>query len=160
LILDLRDSSGGSPEVAGRIASWFAPNKALTMLLLSHNRKQTVKIPAFQAPEGTQAKPWTGKTVILVDRGTSGIAEVLASALDDAKVGQTVGETTFGQGIQQTVYKLKDGSAVSITTGKYLSPLGKDINLKGLAPDVKVTAKAAGDTDPILARAVELAKAQ
>lgn len=160
LVIDLRDCPGGSPDVAGKVASWFTPNKVLTNVLKAQNKKRTIRIPKFEAPEGSNAKPWTGKVAVMVNGGTSTVAEVLAAALKDNGVGTLVGTTTFGQALQQEVYILRDGSAVGLTTGKYTSPQGRDFNVKGLTVDVRVANAAKDGPDLQLARAIEVAKAQ
>jgi carboxyl-terminal processing protease len=72
-----------------------------------------------------------------------------------------VGETTFGKGLVQTVIPLRDGSAVAITTARYLTPHKRDINHKGIQPDyeVKLTeADLKAERDPQLEKALELVK--
>ena len=58
--------------------------------------------------------------------------------MKDAGAGVLVGTTTFGKGRVQTIVPLQDGSAVAITTAKYLTPKGTDIHKKGIEPDVVV----------------------
>jgi carboxyl-terminal processing protease len=159
LILDMRDCVGNSTDSVKAIASWFAPNRTLAKLMGARGKQQTVKIPALQVPQGVKAGHWRGRTIILTDEGTSGEAEVLAAALRDNKIASIVGEKTYGDALQQTMYVLKDNSAISVTTGKYLSPLGKDFNVKGLVPDVRVSDKTEDKTDEQLDRAIEMAKA-
>ena len=51
-------------------------------------------------------------------------------------VGALVGEKTYGKGVVQTIHPLPDGSAVKITSARYLTPRGRDINLVGIEPDI------------------------
>ncbi|MGE5588031.1 MAG: S41 family peptidase, partial [Clostridia bacterium] len=53
--------------------------------------------------------------------------------------------TTFGKGLVQTIYPLSDGSAVSITTSRYLTAGGHSIDKRGIVPDVAVSLPKAGD---------------
>ena len=70
-----------------------------------------------------------------------------------------IGTRTFGKGVVQTIYPLPDGSAIKITTARYLTPNGRDINAVGIAPDIAVQDVKANDfgkpaTDGQLQRAV------
>jgi carboxyl-terminal processing protease len=73
----------------------------------------------------------------------------VAGAIRDNKRGVIIGETTFGKGLVQTIFQLQDSSAVAITTAKYLTPSGHDLNRKvdpdgneirrgGIQPDIVV----------------------
>ena len=48
-----------------------------------------------------------------------------------------VGKKTFGKGLVQSVRSLPDGSGLTVTVAKYLTPSGKDINKNGIEPDVR-----------------------
>ena len=61
-----------------------------------------------------------------------------ASIVQDSGVGTIMGTKTFGKGVVQTIYPLPDGSAVKITTARYLTPRNRDINHLGITPDVVV----------------------
>ena len=99
--------------------------------------------------------------MLLVDNGTSGAAELFAAAL--AGNGQTslVGERTLGRAAVQELVKLPDGSALWLSTGRYLTPKNDVIHDKGLKPDVAVEAPDVEfgaeppATDPILDKALE-----
>ncbi|HOK54783.1 MAG TPA: S41 family peptidase [Armatimonadota bacterium] len=154
IVIDLRDSPGGAVESAQAIASNLIPRKTLTLVQLPQGKQRTLR--ALTA----ETTPWTGNVVVLVNSGTCGVSVVLAAALRDGASAKLVGETTFGTNIEQTFMTLRDGSAVSITTGKYLTPKGVDYLNKGLAPDVAVKAdKSKPGQDPQLTKAIEIAKA-
>ena len=94
---------------------------------------------------------------MLVNSGTSGVSEVLAAAIRDATGGELIGSKTSGSNFQQTFIELRNGSAVSMTTGKYLTPKGTDYHDKGLVPDVVVAGSgSASGEDAQLAKAVEI----
>jgi carboxyl-terminal processing protease len=76
--------------------------------------------------------------VVLVDGNSASASEILAGAIKDFGAGKLVGTTTYGKGIVQDVLQLKDGSAVKITTRKYYSPSGNNIQGTGIEPDVVV----------------------
>ena len=81
---------------------------------------------------------------VLVNHSSASASEIVAGALKDYGVATVVGETTFGKGLVQTVFpRTQDGSAVMITTHKYLTAKGHDINRSrdrrgGVAPDMAV----------------------
>jgi len=76
--------------------------------------------------------------VVLIDGGSASASEILAGALKDTKRGTLIGTRSFGKGLVQTVHRLSDGSGVAITTNKYLTTNGTDINKKGIDPDIEV----------------------
>ena len=86
--------------------------------------------------EGTSLDSTTPLTV-LVNKGTASASEVLSGAIQDNGRGVIVGESsTFGKGLIQTLIPLSDGSAITVTTAKYQTPLGQDINGTGIQPDI------------------------
>ena len=94
--------------------------------------------------EGTSLDSTTPLSV-LINRGTASASEVLSGALQDNDRGTIIGEPSFGKGLIQTLIPLSDGSAVTITTAKYQTPSGKDINGTGIQPDVLLSSD--GDDD-------------
>jgi carboxyl-terminal processing protease len=76
--------------------------------------------------------------VILVNKYTASASEITAGAVQDYKVGELIGTRTFGKGVVQSIYNTSDGGALKITTAKYVTPLGRDIQHKGIEPDMVV----------------------
>jgi carboxyl-terminal processing protease len=76
--------------------------------------------------------------VVLVDGGSASASEILSGALQDTHRATLVGTKTFGKGLVQTVHSLENGGGIAITTNKYLTAAGHDINKKGIVPDVVV----------------------
>jgi carboxyl-terminal processing protease len=73
---------------------------------------------------------------VLVNKYTASASEITSAAIQDSGVGELIGERTFGKGVVQTIHPLPDGSAVKITSARYLTPHGHDINQIGIAPDI------------------------
>ena len=97
---------------------------------------------------------------VLVDSGTSGPAELFAAALAGNKRAELIGERTVGRTGVQELMKLPDGSALWITSSRYLTPSGAPLQAKGLEPDVAVDQPegefgAPAPADAILQRAIE-----
>ncbi|NLN41829.1 MAG: S41 family peptidase, partial [Clostridiales bacterium] len=76
--------------------------------------------------------------VILVNEYSASASEVLTGAVQDYGVGTVIGTTTFGKGVVQTMKPYEDGGALKLTTYKYFTPKGRDIDKKGIEPDIKV----------------------
>jgi C-terminal processing protease CtpA/Prc len=94
---------------------------------------------------------FNGRIAVLVNQGTMGTAELLASALKERKLGVLVGARTFGDGLEQALVPLEDGSAIKLTVGKFLTASGRDFGGRGIEPSYLVS----GD-DRQLAKALEL----
>src|SRR5436305_4786842 len=81
--------------------------------------------------------------VVLVNRTSASASEIVAGAIKDHRAGIVLGTRTYGKGLVQTVVPLRGGAAVAITSARYLTPNGFDVNRAtdhrgGLTPDVVV----------------------
>ena len=76
--------------------------------------------------------------MVLVNGYSASASEVLTGAIQDYGVGTVIGTDTFGKGVVQTMKPYEDGGALKLTTYKYFTPKGRDINQKGIEPDIKV----------------------
>jgi carboxyl-terminal processing protease len=90
----------------------------------------------------TDVKRATGRAltdrplVVLVNEGSASASEILSGALQDNNRAVLVGQKTFGKGLVQSVRGLSDGSGMTVTIAKYLTPRGRDIHKHGIDPDV------------------------
>lgn len=75
---------------------------------------------------------------VLVNEYSASASEVLTGAIQDYGVGKVIGTTTFGKGVVQTMKPYEDGGALKLTTYKYFTPKGRDIDHKGIEPDIKI----------------------
>jgi carboxyl-terminal processing protease len=151
LILDLRDNGGGDFDASIAIADIFLEDLKVVSVKDARG-KETI----HRAEAGSFKLPM----VVLVNGNSASASEILAGALKDNKRALLVGEKTFGKGLVQTVYPLRGGGALKLTTQKYFTPNGTDINKIGINPDYVVKNPAAGDKDLQLERALELVKKQ
>jgi carboxyl-terminal processing protease len=76
--------------------------------------------------------------VVLVDGDSASASEIVAGALKDNRRATIVGSTTFGKALVQQVFSLSDGSGLSLTVGRYITPSGSDINRRGIIPNVVI----------------------
>ena len=135
ILLDLRDVSSGQMPEAVRLANFFIGTGTIATL-----EGQTVPKQTFSA-EAPKAINTTAPLVVLVNRGTSGPAEVVAGAILDDKRGELVGEKTFGEGSMQKTFDLPDGGAVILSVAKYASPAGLQFEEKAVTPGTLVASK-------------------
>lgn len=130
LVLDLRNDGGGYVDSALDISSRFIANKAL--LTVEERGRHDTTIHADDDP--SIALPLT----VLVNQYTASASEITAGALQDDGIAMLIGARTFGKGVMQTLTPLPDGAAIKITTAHYLTPNHRDINLRGIDPDIAV----------------------
>ena len=84
---------------------------------------------------------------VLVNGNSASASEIYAGAIQDYGLGRIVGTQTYGKGVVQQIFDLKDGTCVKLTIAEYFTPKGRNINGKGIAPDVEVEYEA-DETDP------------
>jgi carboxyl-terminal processing protease len=130
LVLDLRNDGGGYVDSALLISRRFIANKAL--LTVEERGDHATTIDADN--DTSVAIPVT----VLVNQYTASASEITAGALQDDGIGALVGTKTFGKGVMQTLTPLPDGAAIKITTAHYLTPSRRDINLRGIEPDLRI----------------------
>ena len=151
LILDLRGNPGGDFNSAVEIADMILDKGDIVKIM---NRARDSRI--FEATSGGLKMPM----VVLIDQGSASSSEILAGALKDNKVAVLVGEKSYGKGLVQTVYPLAGGDALLLTTDKYYTPNGIDINQIGIVPDYAVANAEESKADAQMAKALELLRAR
>ncbi|HEY6308287.1 MAG TPA: S41 family peptidase [Candidatus Angelobacter sp.] len=131
LVLDLRNDSEGDEEEGVAVANLFLGNGLITYLQGQKFEKVT-----FNADP--QKKITDLPVAVLVNRGTSGAAEIVAAAILDNSRGDVVGDKTFGDGSVQKLIEVPDGSALILSVAKYYTPKGKVIQDTGITPNIQV----------------------
>ncbi len=76
--------------------------------------------------------------VVLINGYSASASEIFAGAVKDHKLGTLVGTTTYGKGVVQNIYPLRDGTSLKITSSEYFTPSGTNIHGVGVAPDVEI----------------------
>ena len=132
LVLDLRDDGGGYENVAVGVTSKFVAAGPIVTIEDRRGRKTTHRA------DGSAVQPAL-PLAVLVNGNTASAAEITAAAIQDRGAGTIVGERTFGKGLVQQIFPLPDGSAMKLTTQRYLTANGRDIDRKGVTPDAAVT---------------------
>ncbi len=139
IIFDLRFNGGGIVDAATNILDEILP-KCNIVTLKQKNKADVVY-------NSDDAKVLDMPIAVLVSGRTASAAEIFAGAIRDNHYGTLIGYKTYGKGVVQKSATLKDGSVVSITSGKYYTPSGEDINEKGITPDIELDFEYMGDAD-------------
>jgi carboxyl-terminal processing protease len=129
-VLDLRGNGGGYRDDAVAVASHFVQGTVVTTQARN------------AAPAVFSAKPIAridAPLAVLVNGDTASASEIVAGAIQDTKAGTLIGTRTFGKGLVQETFPLPDGGAIKLTTARYLTPSGRNIDRVGITPDVVVT---------------------
>ena len=141
-VLDLRSNPGGLLESSIDISRQFI-NKGIIVSTLSKDGLR-------QVTKGNGRALTEKPLIVLVNEGSASASEIVSGAIKDNKRGKLVGKKTFGKGLVQSMRTLVDGSGLTVTVAKYLTPNGTDINKFGISPDVEVKM----NPNPILQREI------
>ena len=129
-VLDLRSNPGGLLESSIDISRQFI-NQGTIVITVSKDGFKEIKKGKGQALTN---KP----LVVLVDEGSASASEIVSGAIKDNNRGKLIGKKTFGKGLVQSMRSIVDGSGLTVTVAKYLTPNGTDINKSGIVPDIQV----------------------
>src|SRR5258706_1962147 len=151
IVIDLRSVAGGDIQEGVSVANFFIRDGQIAKTI---GREQKV-LKSFEADP--KLVLFSGPVVVLIDSGTAGAAEVVASAFLENKRGDVVGEKSFGAGAEQELFTLRDGDGLLLTTVKWASGsgkpfLGEDRNHSGIIPSVEVKraeSQDAGDVEDL-----------
>ena len=128
-VLDLRSNPGGLLEASVDIArQWLNEGT-----IVSTRTREGIRDVRRATGSAITDKP----LVVLIDQGSASASEILSGALQDNSRAQLVGQKTFGKGLVQAVRGLADGSGLTVTIAKYLTPKGTDIHKNGIKPDIE-----------------------
>ncbi len=130
LVLDVRGTTGGNARAMSQILDRLLP--AGDLYSVTYGNGET-KVMAVSDADCTNL-PIT----ILVNKRTSGYAELFAQVIKDYGKGQIIGEQTAGRGALQQIYELSDGSAIYLTIGVFNTPMNTQFYKTGVQPDYAV----------------------
>lgn len=154
-VIDIRRTTTGTFEEGLALARLFVGKGTLAIRETKNGPRETI---AAGSGDGAIAAP----AALLIDTGTSGAAEVFASALVGNERAELIGEHTIGRAAQQKLIKLPDGAGLWLSTSRYLTPAGAQLHEKGLEPTVAVDEPDVTEFgaqppagDPILDKALE-----
>ena len=131
VIVDLRDNPGGYTSAAVSMARMVVPEGVIIKTEFRNEEENKTYLSDLDKKEFDFC--------VLVNENTASSSEILASAMQDSGAAVLVGERTYGKGVIQNMFSLPGGLGMKITTGKYITRSGKEINDVGIYPDFQVT---------------------
>ncbi len=160
LVIDIRDNPGGILDTVVAMLDEILPEGTIVSV---KDRNGTAQ--EYTSDANTKL---TVPLTVLINGNSASASEIFAGAIKDYGVGTLVGTTTYGKGIVQTAFSLRDGTGVKITIEDYYLPSGKSIHKVGVDPDVEIDlpdelktyVTIPEDEDVQLQKAIEILKEQ
>lgn len=152
LVVDLRNNPGGNLASVCEMLDLMLPEG---LIVYTEDRDGKRKEYTSDA-ERKFEKPLT----VLMNGGSASASEIFAGAIQDYGIGKVVGTQSYGKGVVQQLFDLKDGTCVKLTVAEYFTPNGRNINGEGITPDevIKYEADANNpEADNQLNKAAEIA---
>ncbi len=128
IILDLRNNSGGLLQESVDVAGHFLDGGVVVY------ERNVDGERIFRADSGTEANSLP--LAVLVNNGTASAAELVAGAIQDRDRGILIGQSTFGKGTVQQIFRLSDDSSLHVTSAEWFTPARNEIAGTGLEPDI------------------------
>jgi carboxyl-terminal processing protease len=145
-VLDLRANGGGLLEEAVLVSSAFVRDGTI---VTTDGRTRPRKVFPATGDVATR-KP----VVVLVDHGTASASEIVTAALHERLGAPVVGQRTFGKGVFGQIFELSNGGALDLVIGNYYTPKGRNLNRRGIRPDVPARDDLKTRSDEALQRAL------
>ncbi len=154
LIIDLRSNPGGSLATVCDIARQLLPEGVIVYTEDKEGNREDYNCDGKHQIDIP--------VVVLTNQYSASASEILSGAIKDYGIGKLVGKTTYGKGIVQRIFDLRDGTAVKLTVSSYFTPNGVNIHGIGIEPDIEVEfdseAYAKDKTDTQLDKGIEVMK--
>lgn len=132
LIIDVRGNPGGLLSAAVEVADRFLPDGRI-VTTRGRNSRENADYNAHRT------NTWNLPLAVLIDRDSASASEIFAGAIADRDRGLIVGETSFGKGSVQGIFRMQAAKfGLCLTTAKFYSPSGKAISQNGVSPDLAV----------------------
>lgn len=122
LLLDLRRNPGGLLKQAVQVSETFLPKGA--EIVSVRGRAGRYRDQVYRSEN---EQPEMLPLVVLINGETASASEIVAAAVQDSHRAILVGEESFGKGLVQTIYPLRAGTGLTLTTAKYFTPNGRSI---------------------------------
>ncbi len=133
LIVDLRGNPGGNLDTVCDILDLMLPEGLIVYTQDKNGNKQEMT--------SDDENQFTLPMTVLVNGNSASASEIYAGAVQDYGLGKIIGTQTYGKGVVQQIFDLKDNTCVKLTISEYYTPNGRNINGKGITPDVEVEYK-------------------
>ena len=161
LIIDVRGNPGGLLTAAVEVADRFLPSGRI-VTTRGRNTRENFDYTAHRA------NTWNLPLAVLIDSDSASASEIFAGAIRDHGRGKLLGETSYGKGSVQGIFRMQAAKfGLCLTTAKFYSPSGQAISERGVTPDIVVlptyiaarpnsTGEITSDTqDSVLQKAIE-----
>lgn len=140
LVLDLRNNPGGLLDSGTDVANTFLDSKTITprykkLIVYTKGRAKGSQLAIHASGRDIIAGV---PMVVLINGGSASASEIVAGALQDYDRAIIMGTRSFGKGSVQTVLPIDDNEAIKLTTALYYTPAGREIQARGIVPDVVV----------------------
>ncbi|HHX14462.1 MAG TPA: S41 family peptidase [Clostridiales bacterium] len=129
-IVDVRNNPGGYISSAAGVAGQLMPAGPISHLVKRGEIIETISASG----EASTRYP----VVLLINHGSASAAEILGGAWQDSRTARLVGTPSYGKGVAQQVFSLKNGGFIKLSECYFLTPDRHPINETGLTPDVLV----------------------
>lgn len=130
LVLDLRDNSGGLTEPAINLTDLFLGKRGVIVSMRGRNPQDSKSFFSTGKP----LLPPDFPVAVLINEFTASSSEIVAGALQDHDRAVILGENSFGKGLVQTTFPLSSGDILKITTARYYTPSGRNIQRDNYTP--------------------------
>lgn len=130
LIVDLRSNPGGSLDTVVEMLDQMLPEGTIVTVNTKAGEEEVYK--------SDEEHQFNKPLVVLVNGYSASASEIYAGTIQDYGIGKIVGTQTYGKGVVQQLFDLKDGSSLKLTIAEYLISGEKSINGVGVVPDVEV----------------------
>jgi carboxyl-terminal processing protease len=121
LIIDLRQNPGGYLQAATEILDELIGGEKI---LVYTQGKSVGKFEYYSKRPGLFER---GKLAVLIDQNSASASEIISGAVQDWDRGLVIGRTSFGKGLVQEQFQMRDGSALRLTVARYYTPSGRSI---------------------------------
>lgn len=132
LVIDVRDNPGGYFLEGVQVADLLLDEG----VIVGTSGRAASQAETFEAH--AEVTRFSGPAALLVNEGSASASEILAAALQAHGRAVLIGAKTYGKGSVQTMVDLKDGSALKLTTARYMTPQGRSLEGAGVVPDIEV----------------------
>jgi carboxyl-terminal processing protease len=133
LVLDLRNNPGGLLDAAVQVSEPFFARDELIVYTQGRRAEDREDFRSRARGQGVKVP-----VAVLINAGSASAAEIVAGALKDTGKAVVVGERSFGKGSVQSVFPLRNGEGLRLTTARYFTPSGVTIHERGIEPQVEI----------------------
>lgn len=130
LIVDLRNNPGGSLSTVCEILDLMLPEGLIVYTEDKDGNRQEMT--------SDEENQFNLPMAVLMNDNSASASEIYGGAIQDYGIGKIVGTQSYGKGVVQQIFDLKDGTCVKFTIAEYFTPKGRNINGTGITPDVEV----------------------